>query len=142
MNPPRSITSARYFYTLNLIYVAQVGALTLFGALSYYLAESGLMGKSDHNLALTLQRIVVWLVPMSIPAGYLIFRMMVKSIPGHMPLHSKMQKYFRVFLVRSAFIEAPGLLLSVAAIITAQSLFSLMVGLIIVIFSCSVLRGM
>ncbi|MGE0589283.1 MAG: hypothetical protein AB7O48_11970 [Cyclobacteriaceae bacterium] len=132
---PREITSKEYFRTVNLIYAAQLMAMILLAGVAYFLIQQGNLGDENNDLALTFQKIIMIVVPLSMAAGYILFRFFIKSVPPTAPLKHKMKRYFTANLIRSAFLEIPGLFVSVAAIITAHSLFLVIVPLILVVFA-------
>lgn len=131
---PRPIRSKEYFRNVNLIYVAQISAITMLAGVAYFLIDQGNMGKENNELALIFQKVIMVAIPLSLAGGYMVFRFITRNIPVDAPLKFKMQKYFTANLIRSAFLEISGLLLSVAALITAHLLFLTMVPLILVIF--------
>ncbi|MEQ8425042.1 MAG: hypothetical protein RIA63_10055 [Cyclobacteriaceae bacterium] len=131
---PRQIKSREYFRIINLIYFAQLSALVLLAVVAYFLIKQGNLGPEDNSLAVTFQKIIIIIIPVSLGAGYFLFRIFLRSITPEMPLAHKMKKYFSANIIRSAFLEVPGLFVSVAAIITAHKLFLLIVPLLLVIF--------
>jgi len=130
----RKIKSKEYFRTLNIIYFAQLGAMTLFAIVAYFLIEQGNLGKENNALALSFQKVIMIVIPLSLAAGYILFRIFLRSIRPELPLVHKMKRYFSANLIRSAFLEIPGLFVSVAALITAHILFLIIVPLILVLF--------
>ncbi len=130
----RKINSKEYFRNLNLIYLGQLSAMTLLALVAYYQIEKGNVGPGNNELAITFQKIIMVLVPVSLATGYVLFRFLLKSVHPEIPLVYKMKKYFSANLIRSAFLEIPGLFVSVAAMITAHSLFLIIVPLILIIF--------
>lgn len=130
----RKINSKEYFRNLNLIYLGQLSAMTLLALVAYYQIEKGNVGPENNELAIIFQKIIMVLVPVSLATGYVLFRFLLKSVHPEMPLVYKMKKYFSANLIRSAFLEIPGLFVSVAAMITAHSLFLIIVPLILIIF--------
>lgn len=130
----RKIKSKEYFRTLNIIYFAQLGAMTLFAVVAYFLIEQGNLGSENNPLALTMQKIIMVVIPLSMAAGYFLFRIFIKGIRPDAPLIHKMKRYFTANLIRSAFLEIPGLFVSVAALITAHLLFLVIVPMILVLF--------
>jgi hypothetical protein len=131
---PREIKSKEYFRTINLIYFAQLIAMTLLAIISYYLIQEGNMGAENNSLALSFQKVIMIVIPLCLGAGYLLFRIFLRGIRPEMPLRFKMKKYFVANLIRSAFLEIPGLFVSAAALITAHTLFLVIVPLILVLF--------
>lgn len=130
----RKINSKEYFRTLNLIYYVQLSAMTALALVAYYLIQQGDVGTENNELAISFQKIIMIVIPISLGAGYILFRMLLRTVNPEMPLVYKMKKYFSANLIRSAFLEIPGLFVSVAAIITAHSLFLLIVPLILILF--------
>lgn len=131
---PREINSKEYFRTINLIYFGQLSEIVLLALVAYFLIDQGRLGAENNDLALTFQKIIMVVLPLSLAAGYFLFRIFLRGIKPELPLKYKMKRYFSANLIRSAFLEIPGLFVSVAAIITAHSLFLLIVPLILVIF--------
>ncbi|MFZ1806205.1 MAG: hypothetical protein WAU36_03230 [Cyclobacteriaceae bacterium] len=130
----RKIKSKEYFRTLNIIYFAQLGAMTLLAVVAYFLIQQGNLGAANNALALSFQKIIMVVIPLSLAAGYILFRIFLRGIRPELPLIHKMKRYFSANLIRSAFLEIPGLFVSVAAIITAHVLFLIIVPLIFVLF--------
>lgn len=130
----RKINSKEYFRTLNLIYFGQLSAMVIFALVAYYLIQQGNVGPENNELAISFQKIVMVVIPLSLAGGYILFRMLIKSVKPEMPLVHKMKKYFSANLIRSAFLEIPGLFVSVAAIITAHTLFLMIVPLVLIVF--------
>ncbi|HPI79291.1 MAG: hypothetical protein M9954_08700 [Cyclobacteriaceae bacterium] len=130
----RKINSREYFRTLNIIYMGQLSALVLFAALAYYLIRSGKMGPENNELAITLEKVLMVVIPVSLAAGYILFRVLLRSVQPGLPLVHKMKRYSSANLIRSAFLEVPGLFASVAALVTAHVLFLTIVPLILVLF--------
>jgi hypothetical protein len=73
-------------------------------------------------------------IPVRLAAGYFLFRLFLRSVNPEMPLKYKMKRYFIANLIRSAFLESPGLFVSIAAMITAHNLFLVIVPLILILF--------
>lgn len=130
----RKINSKEYFRTINLIYFGQLSAMIILALVAYFTIEQGNLGPENNELALTFQKIIMILIPLSLGAGYVLFRILLKSVKPEMPLIYKMKKYFNANLIRSAFLEIPGLFVSVAALITAHNLFLAIVPLILILF--------
>lgn len=130
----RKIKSKEYFRTLNIIYFGQLGAMILFALVTFYLIQLGKMGPENNELAITFQKIIMVVIPFSLAGGYVLFRMLMRTVRPEMPLIYKMKKYSSANLIRSAFLEIPGLFVSVAALITANILFLVIVPLILVLF--------
>jgi hypothetical protein len=130
----RKINSKEYFRTLNLIYFGQLSAMILLALVAYYLIQQGTLGPENNELAITLQKIILVVIPLSLAGGYFLFRILLRSVKPEMPIIHKMKKYASANLIRSAFLEIPGLFLSVAAIITAHALFLLIVPIILIVF--------
>ncbi len=131
---PREIRSREYFRTINLIYYAQLAAITIFALIAYVLIVQGNVGAENNALAVSLQKIIMVIIPLSLAAGYIVFRVLLKRVNPEMPLKVKMKKYFAANLIRSAFLEIPGLFVSLAALITAHVMFLVILPLILVLF--------
>jgi len=130
----REIKSKEYFRTINLIYFAQLFAMTALAIVTYFLIQQGNLGSENNALAVSLQKIVMIVIPLSLAAGYVLFRILLRNVKPEMPLKYKMKRYFMANLIRSAFLEIPGLFVSVAALITAHVLFLIIVPLILMLF--------
>lgn len=130
----RKINSKEYFRTLNLIYYGQLSAMILLALVAYYLIEQGNVGSENNDLAISFQKIIMIVIPVSLGGGYILFRILLRSVKPEMPLIYKMKKYLSANLIRSAFLEIPGLFVSIAAIITAHTFFLLIVPLILILF--------
>lgn len=131
---PRKIKSKEYFRTINLIYGAQLVAIIVLAMVAYFLIQQGSLGPENNSLALSFQKVIMVVIPLSLGAGYFLFRIFIRSLRPEMPLTYKMKRYFTANLIRTAFLEIPGILVSVAALITAHQLFLYIVPLILVLF--------
>lgn len=131
---PRIISSREYLRNINLIYLAQISAIILLAITAYFLIAQGSLGSENNELAMTFQKIIMVMIPLSLASGYVVFRFIVRSIPEQAPIQYKMKRYFIANLIRSAFLEIPGLLVSVAALITAHKLFLMIVPLVLIVF--------
>lgn len=120
--------------TQQIIYMAQATVLFLFGAVVYYLVTSGSLGKPDYTNAVVFQTIIVVLVPVSIAAGYFIFKYMAQRIDRKMPLAEKLKKHLSLIIIRNALLEVPGLFCCVAAFLTVDILFLAGVPVILLVF--------
>lgn len=131
---PGKIKSKEYFRTINIIYLAQLVAIIALALVAYFLIQQGSLGPENNSLALSFQKIIMFVIPLSLAVGYFLFRIFIRSLRPEMPLTYKMKRYFIANLIRSAFLEIPGLFLSVAALITAHQLFLYIVPLILLLF--------
>lgn len=120
--------------TQQVIYLAQATVLFLFGAVVYYLITSGSLGKPDYTNAVIFQTIIVVLVPVSIAAGYFIFRYMAARIDKKATLPDKLKKHLSLVIIRNALLEVPGLFCCVAAFLTVDILFLAGVPVILLVF--------
>ncbi|HCR52916.1 MAG TPA: hypothetical protein DIW27_00775 [Cytophagales bacterium] len=96
--------------------------------------DQGNLGPANNDLALSVQKAIMVLIPLSLVTGYILFRVFLRGVRPEMPLVYKMKRYFTANLIRSAFLEIPGLFVSVAAMITAHNLFLVIVPLILILF--------
>ena len=96
--------------------------------------DQGNLGPANNDLALSFQKAIMVLIPLSLVTGYILFRVFLRGVRPEMPLVYKMKRYFTANLIRSAFLEIPGLFVSVAAMITAHNLFLVIVPLILILF--------
>lgn len=101
------------------------------GLLPYPVGEDG---PENNELAITLEKVLMVVIPVSLAAGYILFRVLLRSVQPGLPLVHKMKRYSSANLIRSAFLEVPGLFASVAALVTAHVLFLTIVPLILVLF--------
>ncbi|MBX2941552.1 MAG: hypothetical protein KF860_04330 [Cyclobacteriaceae bacterium] len=130
----RKIKSKEYFRTLNIIYFTQLGAMIVLAIIAYYLIQQGRLGPENNTLAVSFQKIIMVVIPLSFATGYILFKIFLRGISPTAPLTHKMKKYFSANLIRSAFLEIPGLFISVAALITANLLFLVIVPPILILF--------
>jgi hypothetical protein len=112
-----SITSKQYFFTLNLTYYMQALAVLVFGLVVAFLITQAPASASTENDSWV--SIVSVILISGLVLAYVVFRLLLKQIKPSLRLQEKMPKYARAILVRSALIEIPGLLASIAAYITA-----------------------
>lgn len=132
---PPTTTSKSFLTSLNIIYFALVFAMASFGVVVLFLNYSGnVTAEVDVEFALILRYILIALLPVSLGAGYFLFKQLTSSIDTSLSLKEKLFKYQTAVLIRSASFEFAGMLGCVCALITADSSFLLFTGIIIVMF--------
>jgi hypothetical protein len=106
-----------------------------FGLIVLYLNYTGsLVTEADPDLALLLRYVLFALLPIGIGMGYFIFKQTLAPINASMTLKEKLFKYQTALLIRSACFELPGLMGSVAALITGDNSFLLFTAIVVVLF--------
>ncbi len=132
---PAAPTSKSLLTGLNLIYFSLVFVMTAFGLIVLFLNNTGeAVAEADPEFALMLRYILIALLPVSLGAGYFIFKQQTGSIESSLSLKEKLFKYQAAVLIRSACFEFAGMLGCVFAMITADSSFLLFTGIIIAMF--------
>src|SRR5688500_11157324 len=116
----KPINSKSYFQILNSIYYAQAFMPLAFAAVVGFMISKDQTGHGDIAMWKYLVPVVTLL---SLILAYLLFRTLLERIPATLPLKEKMPKYARAVLIRSALLEAPGLLAPIAAFITGEIYF-------------------
>lgn len=128
-------TTKSVLMALNLIYFSLVSVMASFGIMVLYLNNSGsLITEADPGLALLLRYVLFALLPIGIGMGYFIFKQTLKPINASMTLKEKLFKYQTALIIRSACFELPGLMGSVAALITDDNSFLLFTAIVVVLF--------
>jgi hypothetical protein len=128
-------TSKTLLTGLNLIYFSLVFVMTTFGLIVLYLNYTGGMEvEVDVEFAHMLRYILIALLPVSLGAGYFIFKQITSSIQSSLSLKEKLIKYQTAVLIRSACFEFAGMLGGVFALITTDNSFLLFTGIIIAMF--------
>jgi hypothetical protein len=128
-------TSKTLLTGLNLIYFSLVFVMTTFGLIVLYLNYTGGMEiEVDVEFAHMLRYILIALLPVSLGAGYFIFKKITSSIQSSLSLKEKLIKYQTAVLIRSACFEFAGMLGCVFAMITTDNSFLLFTGIIIAMF--------
>ena len=131
----QSSTSAALLSGLNVIYLSLASVMTFFGLVVFYLNYSGSNTIApDDEFAQILQYVLFGLVPIGIAAGYFVFKQQLSAIEPALTLRQKLMRYQIAILIRSAFLEVPGLFATVAAMITGVNMFLLFTVVIVVIF--------
>ena len=115
--------------TMNLVYLAQVAIMMIFGLVALYIRN---IGPIDNELAKMLQHVLIGLLIGGLIGAQVIPGILVNRIDKKLNLNDKISKYFPAVLVRSAFLEAPGLFAGVATILTGRSYFIVVVVLLLV----------
>jgi hypothetical protein len=131
----QSSTSRALLSGLNIIYLSLASVMTIFGLVVFYLNYSGSNAVApDNDFAQILQYVLFGLVPLGIATGYFVFKQQLSSIEPTLTLKRKLIRYQIAILIRSAFLEVPGLFATVAAMITGVNTFLLFTVMIVVIF--------
>jgi len=111
-----------FFTTMTIVYFAPAVAMLLFSGVVYFLHQQGQVEGSDMDADIFRYMLYV-LTPAAVIAGHFVFRHLVSNVSATLSLREKLGKYQAGFLVRGAFIEAPGLLGVVAAMLTQDMMF-------------------
>jgi hypothetical protein len=128
-------TTKSVLTALNLIYFSLVSVMASFGLIVLYLNYSeSLSTDADPEFTLLLRYVLFALLPIGIGAGYFIFKQTLAPINSSMTLKEKLFKYQTALLIRSACFELPGLMGSVAALITGENSFLLFTAIVVVLF--------
>jgi hypothetical protein len=128
-------TSKSLLTGINIIYFSLVFIMTTFGLVVLYLNYTGgIEADVDAEFALMLRYILIALLPISLGAGYFMFKKLTSSIVASLPLKDKLFNYQNALLIRSACFEFAGLLGCVFALITTDNSFLLFTGIIIAMF--------
>ena len=116
---------------INLVYLAQVAAMMIFGLVALYVRN---LQPVDNELAKLLRYVLIALLIGGLIGVQFIPDILIKRIDQKMDLERKVSKYFPVVLVRSTFLEVPGLFAGVATLLTGRSYFITIVVLLLVTF--------
>jgi hypothetical protein len=127
MESPIALTLRR----MNLVYLAQVAAMMIFGLIALYVRN---LQPIDNELAKLLRLILIGLLVSGLMGAQFIPGMLNSRIAKTLELKDKLSKYFQVVIVRSAFLEAPGLFAGVATLLTGRSYFMIVVAILLVAF--------
>lgn len=108
---------------MNLVYWAMAVVQLTFGVVVYVLIATGFLGKPDYNIAITFQKVAIFFIPLSMGAGYFVFRALLSKVDKNLSLEEKVRRYFTMILVRAALLEAAFLFCCVAALVSGVQLF-------------------
>jgi len=114
---------------MNLVYLAQVAIMMIFGLVALYVRN---IGSVDNELAKMLQYVLIGLLIGGLIGAQVIPGILINRIDKKLNLKNKISKYFPAVLVRSAFLETPGLFAGVSTILTGRSYFIVIVVLLLV----------
>lgn len=116
---------------INLVYLAQVAAMMIFGLAALYIRN---LQPVDNDLAKMFRYILIGLLIGALIGIKFIPGILIHKIDNTTDLESKISKYLPVVLVRTAFLEVPGLFASVATLLTGRSYFITIVVLLLIPF--------
>jgi hypothetical protein len=129
-----SVKTKQFFFTLNITYYMQAVAVAAFAlVVAFLISQNTQPPIEDNNTWVTLVSVILI---SALVMAYFVFRFLLSKINPSLRLQEKMPRYARAILVRSALIEIPGLLASIAAYLTGSLHFlaiSLLIFLIFVI---------
>ena len=123
-----------FLQKFTLIYFAMIATITFFGLAVYFLCQNGMAGSTDDHFVKQLSDALAIVVPLFFIAAHFVFRSMVKRINLSLDLEQKLVGYGVALLVRSAFLEVPGLLISVMALLTGRVSVLLLLPLVVITF--------
>ncbi len=117
-----------------LIYFVLIAFMSFFGVVAYVICQNGLAGEVDANLIKILSNVLAISVPLFLILGHFAFRLVVKRIDLKLEFEQKLSKYQVALFIRSAFLEVPGLMISVITLLTGRVSFLLLLPLVIITF--------
>jgi hypothetical protein len=133
MDPSRQKIKSQ-LASMRLIYYAIAAPIVALSGVIYFLVSTGSLGPPDYSIASELQTAAMIIVPLTLGAGYFVFRSSLGKIDARLPLSEKLQKYFVLLIIRSAFFETGFLFCFVATFLTRELLFLSVAPLILFIF--------
>ena len=128
------MTKNPFLQKFNLIYFTMIAFLSFFGVVVYFLCQNGMAGEADPKLIKLLRNVLAFAVPLFLIAGHFIFQQIVKRIDPKLEFEQKLSNYGQALLIRGAFLETPGLLISVIALLTGRVSFLMLLPLVIITF--------
>jgi hypothetical protein len=128
------MTSRSFLQKFTIVYAALVVVMALFIVLVLYLINTGVAEPQvDQQFALRLRYGVFALIPVAALAGFYIYKRLLASIDPSITLIEKLIKLQGFVLTRSAFLEFPGILATIAALMTGDNSFVLFTAIMIVL---------
>jgi len=129
------VTSKTVLTALTMIYFSLVMVVTAFGLVVLFLNYSGgISGNKDVEFAQLFRYVLFAVLPLGLMTGYFVFKRTIATISSTASLKEKLMKYQQALLFRSACFELPGLLGSVAALLTGDNSFLLFTALVVIMF--------
>jgi hypothetical protein len=117
----KSFTTRQYFSQLYTIYFAQVGVMLIFSGVLFAIAYSGSMViEQDAAFAQTLTYALTTTVIAGFTAAHFLYHFQLSKVDASLPLQKKMPKFIGIVLIRSACMELPALLASIAYFLTGN----------------------
>ena len=132
--PPSTNPIRTQVASMRMVYYAMSAPIIVFSAVLYFLVETGALGQPDYSLAPLLQTIAMIAVPLSLAAGYFVFKSGLRKISTTLPLADRLRKYFVLLMIRAAIFEAGFLICFVAVVLTRELLFLTAAPVILFIF--------
>jgi hypothetical protein len=128
------VTSRSFLKAFSLVYLSLVVALILFPGLVLYLINARATEPSgDRQFGLMMRYGLFAFTPIAAIAGFFIYGRLLQSIPSSTPLAEKLLKLRGFVLIRTAFLEFPGLVSAVVALMTADTSFLLFTAIMLVL---------
>jgi len=132
--PPANPQIRTQIASMRMVYYAMTAPIIVFSAVLYFLVETGALGEPDYSLAPLLQTIAMIVIPISLAAGYFVFKSGLGKIEPKIPLADKLRRYFVLLMIRGAILEAGFLFCFVAVILTRELLFLAAAPVILFVF--------
>lgn len=117
--------------TMSFVYLIQVAIMMIFGLVALYVRN---IGSVDNDLAKMLQYVLIGLLIGGLIGAQVIPGILINRIDKKLDVKNKISKYFPALLVRSAFLETPGLFAGVATLLTGRSYFIVIVVFLLIAF--------
>ena len=129
MNSIEKVTPKTFVKTISIIHFALLGGIIMFGAFVYF---------QNNNWILNIENtedIFLMVVPLTILAGVLmgsiIYRKKVNSLKDRQSLKEKLTGFQEALILKYALIEGPAFLSIVAAMLTGNSLYLIISGVLV-----------
>lgn len=125
----KTIKSSEYFKMMNIVYAFQALTLLAFSIVAYYLNKQ----QPEKVLDDIAQYALAGGAIVSLITAHYIPRFMLRNIQPTLEFKYKVPKYFPVAIIRAACVEAAGFIACIAAFVTGQTLYLMMVPLLLVV---------
>jgi hypothetical protein len=130
--PPQGIARSDYFKQLYIIFAALLMGMVIFAFVAW--SQSGRMGGGGENLSGIFRIIVPVLALSGLIAGQVVFRWKMNSIGPAADLNRKLAAYREALIIKLALVEGPALFASISFMMTGNTVFLAMVGVLILFF--------
>jgi hypothetical protein len=135
--PDKMEKKENVFMQLQVIYIALLAGMLLFGGISVFLVHIQIAGLTNSTLEKPLQIIALLMAVISVGMAFTLFNKRILQIAPDANAGERISAYRSAAIMRWAFVEGPALFSIVCFLLTGKYLFLALTGILILVFTAT-----